>query len=584
MFCGEWSPIGTGLDASSLMICDAFVGHNSTSFKHVVFVLDEASLTREVIDVVMDALDRSPDDIHVALVLFSASVKIFEMGGSTITAECISADSWHLENNQSSEVEKMLREHETSDDFPVKFVAPMHLSRSSLKMALEHHLQSDFGDDSNMRCFGGALETALALLNVVGAPCGSLVVVTSGAPSFGPGAMVLVDFESLAGAAKREADLINSTADAFFKNFRLHSAQDRVGVDIFCVSDRTKRWAIRQLCDLGRVSLRLNLDSVLQSLMREPPGTISVRTTKGISQQRVLEPLDDFAEDALTMLFDAKSGGGTIQLSLRSTAARLGLPGLGEVERTVTKVVIPAQQGDDVAADDRLAAVLIGKEALVLGGGEKHICSVLKAMAGPHVKARRLPASLVRVASMLFHMARGSMFRGHPEEMDALRARFVHAPLDAAIRIMMPQLWGLRWARGLSTQGTLQLVPLSTLSMRSDYVLVLDAQLDVYTWIGSDVPAAAQERSVALNFAKALARDGRWPVPQVVAFEEKDSFARCVRARLSPEHKDTPDAQLGNHPLLAEMSPDQLAKFRARLFSEFSDDPCFSQWMSDVLS
>jgi hypothetical protein len=126
-------------------------------------------------------------------------------------------------------------------------------------------------------------------------------------------------------------------------------------------------------------------------------------------------------------------------------------------------------------------------------------------------------------------------------------------------------------------------MPLGTLSLRPDYVLVMDQQFDVFVWFGRDVPAEAEERRRAVQFAHALAEDGRFPRPSLSVFEEKESFARLLRARLSPEHKDDPASQLATNPLLQELSADQIAKFRLRLWSDYSDEECFQQWLGRVV-
>jgi len=571
LFCAEWNPLGIGVDPSSLVVCDAVVGHGSTSLKHVVLVLDEAGLTRDVVDGVVAALAQCPDDVHASMVVFSSCAWVFELGGSgfAVATECLNGLQ-----RPDAEVAAVLREHETSEEYAVKFVTPLHLARDGIARALEHYLQPRFGDAAAPRCLGVAVETAVLLLDVVGAPCGTVVVLTSGAPTLGPGA--IAHTEGLVGELKREAEANNALAEDLYKDIRAQCASSRVGVDVFCVGDRTEAWAVQQLCELGRLSLRVNDASLLASMMREPPGTITLRLSGAQQPRLAFEPLEDFVEDAVTLLLKPETQQRVVQLTLRSTATRLGLAGMGEVERTVTRVLAPNE-----VADDRLVAVLAGKEALALGRGEAHLTAVLRALAGPHRESKRVPATVVRVASMMFHMARGPMFRGHPEEMHATRARFVHAGLESAARLMMPQLFALRWSRGLPVKAAaLTPVPPSSLALRADYVLVLDHELDVFVWFGGDVPPLADERKVALDFARALAFDGRWPVPPVMAFEERDSFARCVRARLSPEHKDSPEAQLSSHGLLAELSPDQLAKFRARLFAEYSDDECFSQWFA----
>jgi hypothetical protein len=595
LFCEEWNPIGLNAPKDVLAICDTLAHQGGAPIKHTVLCIDVNALTKHSIaPQIISSLQACPDDLHISLVLFGSCVLVCELGGLKVQCECLPGDS-----RPSQAVERLIQAHETDERFNVKFVTPLHMCRESVEESLLAFACEEEGSVHMDRCLAVAVETCLLLLNAVGAPCGNVVVISGGPCTKGPGRMALEWDVYEDSDLQAEADRKNAMALDIFKDLRAQCVQARVAVDTFCVGHRSGKYGVRYLCELGRVTMTCNSPSLLASITREPPCSVNVKLSEGLESDVLCEPLDDFVEEALTVFVKLGSGrrrrsNPAVQVAVTASMERLGLVGTGEATRTLTKAAVIDPTTTTLPADEQLVALLIAKQSLVLGTAEdakKHIKLAVKHAAKPFLdSSKRLPSTVVRLAVLLFHFYRGPMLdaHAHPEVVQCLRARFIHAGVEAGLRMMQPNLFGLRWNRGVaSTLTSLNPMPLSTLSLRRDYVLVLDDHADVFVWYGRDVPLEALERQVASEFADKLVINAqqkqRWPVPAVTKFEDTSSMARFLRARLSPEHKDEPNAQMQAHSHLQELSADQLAKFRLQLWNECcSDDMCFAQWFAGV--
>jgi hypothetical protein len=414
-------------------------------------VLDEGALTEATAEDLVQALEACPEDLHVGLVTFGASVRLYELGGTRVSAECVSGDARPGEAAQA-----FIARHEHDDAFGVKFVAPLHLSVDSLAGALRGLAGREFGDLTSPRALGAGLETALVLLNAVGAPSGSVLLCSSGPCNRGPGALCFLEGTAGGGGARqleREAERANTQAMDLFKELRGVAAASRVSVDVFCVGDRSSRWGVRWLCELGRVSLRFNRASVAASLRRDAPASVALRLA-GCEVAAAVEAREDFCEDAVTLFLTPvpRADRAVVQLSVAAAAPRMSggrasaAGGGGEITRTLTWTgsvggAKTALQLDAVNVD--VSGVLVAKQALMQGGpGEAraHVESALGRAARHFAPAgQRLPGALLHLSALLFHFARGPMLGGpaHPEEADCMRAAFMHASLDQAKRLMM---------------------------------------------------------------------------------------------------------------------------------------------------
>lgn len=288
----------------------------------------------------------------------------------------------------------------------------------------------------------------------------------------------------------------------------------------------------------------------------------------------------------------------------------------GDFERVTTLKCTSQHQH----ADPDAVAVLIAKRACVILASTGRSEGLISARA--HVEnemfnlsrllldASSTPSKISpfdapdfeRLARTLFHFLRGPLVNGigsqySDEDGDALRARFLHRTDFAESLLMMaPSLIGWRWGRvstsKLQTASTRK--ELSTLSLQSDFCLVLDQLTHVLVWFGNDVPGDAPERAWALDHATRLAHSrGRFPVSEMMVFEEKHSRARWLRCRLSPDHKDAPLQQVASPARLTKIPSSPLTSsslslqdekiLRVKLWSFPTDEPSFAQFMKRVI-
>ena len=85
-------------------------------------------------------------------------------------------------------------------------------------------------------------------------------------------------------------------------------------------------------------------------------------------------------------------------------------------------------------------------------------------------------------------------------------------------------------------------MPLETLSLQSENVLLLDQQTDILIWEGK---SAGDQSSLLVQAARELALErsnNRFPRPCVLSFKEKSSMARWLLCRLIPSHQDSKES------------------------------------------
>lgn len=163
-----------------------------------------------------------------------------------------------------------------------------------------------------------------------------------------------------------------------------------------------------------------------------------------------------------------------------------------------------------------------------------------------------------RVGPML-----GPMLRDH-DAMVALRAAFIRADSRSALRIMQPAVESLAFAtdaRGVVGIVVREAVPPTTLALRSDRWLLVDAGTQLFVWRGLTAEGGGAARTTLLREARQRAAE-RFPAAEVLSFSEGSPMARWLLCRLAPAHHDSEAEQLRDHPSLP---PDAAAATRAKL-------------------
>jgi len=251
----------------------------------------------------------------------------------------------------------------------------------------------------------------------------------------------------------------------------------------------------------------------------------------------------------------------------------------------------------------------------------------------------KLLPELEPIPKRLFHLRRGPLLGPilqHPDDIESLRWLFISSSYFDSLRIMLPVLYGAfhhtptTTTNGSATPTTsannayatavsdlaaqvaavalnggepslipagaevqlrrpsaaeieaenviMEELPISTLSLRSDGVLLMDHFTDLFIWSGYEVAARpdCDDLRVALVKRANNMSVGRFPAPELQMFKEGSSMARLLFSRLEPGHKDAPHEQQEDAPHLASLS----AEARAGLLSKHhrTDDMSFHQY------
>ena len=230
------------------------------------------------------------------------------------------------------------------------------------------------------------------------------------------------------------------------------------------------------------------------------------------------------------------------------------------------------------------------------------LCGMLRRMArwvhtfrgGGASKMAIFPPELQEVARTFYHARCGPLCNAHlhhSDEMALARARFRRARSSRCIRMMMPELWMLPAAELLaaSNKSCLDIpslfkeAPLSSLSLRSDCILVLDAEAQTIVWSGAMMagvefdPARAQVRTEWEKITQE-----RFPKPRIIMAMEGSSEARGLLAFVEPSHRDSPFVQLKSVPGLGSLPASELRQLRKKL--PHSEGATFSDYIADVFA
>lgn len=185
-----------------------------------------------------------------------------------------------------------------------------------------------------------------------------------------------------------------------------------------------------------------------------------------------------------------------------------------------------------------------------------------------------LPPELNILPLLLFHVGRGPLLGPilqHPDDIDVARAVFLSAGRSDALRMCMPTLLSF------NSRGELEELPLETLALQSNRMLLLDHHTQVLCWSGSAVtgPAYDAYRQACLDRASAHSKY-RLPAPEILSFAEGSSASRFLQARLSPSHNDSPGMAELSFPQLRMLTPQQRQELTAKFLP--TDDQSFFQY------
>ncbi|CAM9659377.1 unnamed protein product [Discosporangium mesarthrocarpum] len=227
-------------------------------------------------------------------------------------------------------------------------------------------------------------------------------------------------------------------------------------------------------------------------------------------------------------------------------------------------------------------------------------------VGGP--EAMTFPRELALLPRQLFHLRRGPLLGPLLQNSDdqlCLRHLFLRGSLEDCLRMLEPRMLSLNAPEALETlraatesalegealegdgerqtnptpppQLPLTPVPVETLAMLPDRLLVLDTHDRIYIWSGHTVCGRefdplrkACEAGVAVSAAS------RFPSASVTFLKDGSSWSRYLTSRLIPSHKDSIEQQLKSFPALASVPRAELEGLRRKLPP--TDDPSYHQY------
>lgn len=121
-------------------------------------------------------------------------------------------------------------------------------------------------------------------------------------------------------------------------------------------------------------------------------------------------------------------------------------------------------------------------------------------------------------------------------------------------------------------------VPLSTISIYSNSILILDTYSTIIVWVGNNAMKTPGIRNILVpKILQQLHSNNkrRFPYPHIKCLYEGSRAARSLHCWLEPGHRDTYEQQVKELSQVSPSLPIQLEYFRN---SFHTDDVTFNQW------
>ena len=131
--------------------------------------------------------------------------------------------------------------------------------------------------------------------------------------------------------------------------------------------------------------------------------------------------------------------------------------------------------------------------------------------------------------------------------------------------------------------GALEELPLETLALQQQRILILDHQSQILIWSGTQVAGPQYDAYRAACLDRALSASlYRFPRPEILLFNQGSSAARWLQVRLAPSHKDTQREQDTHFPQIAGM-PQEMREALVKSFLP-TDEPSFLQYFRGLFA
>lgn len=124
-------------------------------------------------------------------------------------------------------------------------------------------------------------------------------------------------------------------------------------------------------------------------------------------------------------------------------------------------------------------------------------------------------------------------------------------------------------------------LPLESLALQSNRILLLDHQTQILIWSGSRLTTNTFDsyRRACLDRAASQSQ-WRLPRPDLLSFNEGSSASRWLQVRLIPSHKDLPEQQEQTFPQLKGLTHGQRKEVTDKFLP--TDEPSFRQFMQQL--
>ena len=224
----------------------------------------------------------------------------------------------------------------------------------------------------------------------------------------------------------------------------------------------------------------------------------------------------------------------------------------------------------------------------------------------------KVPEELRDVPVMLFHLVRGPCLGPilqHDDDIRCMQNILLNSSLEVCLRIIHPQLYCVRQedilrtrhligghtsgedednishilAQEITNKHYMRNVPIVSLALQSNVILILDHHADIFVWSGHSVsgPEYDKIRSALVKILNERVKH-RYPHPNIMLFNENDSMARWFEARLIPAHKDNEFLQMQDCQLLiGNLSHEQRNQLSKKLL--WTDDKSYHEWLGHVI-
>ncbi len=273
-----------------------------------------------------------------------------------------------------------------------------------------------------------------------------------------------------------------------------------------------------------------------------------------------------------------------------------------------------------------VAAIGIGKKAVLMAQKIKdrskgatrsmdEICNrvynMMAFFAQQKAKMVTVPDELKIIPITLFHLLRGPCLGPilqHGDDICCMQRLFLNSSFQTCLRITQPRLYCLKeedilktrhlvnhstndmnassiiLANEIVSKSYLQEIPMVTLALQSNFILILDHHTDIFIWSGFAVSSNGYDKiRNALKLIIQREVKHRYPSPNIMLFNENDSMARWFEARLIPAHKDNEFLQMqACQKLIGNLNNTQRKELNEKLL--WTDDYSYYEWLNRVIA